>query len=210
MAVLGFRFCARAFSVAASGGHSSSLCAGLSLSRPLLLRSTGSRCAGSVAVAHGPSCSMACGIFPDQVLNPCPLHWQADSQPLRRQGSPKMSFLYMCVWRERERERKREREELLQNVNNWWTYIKDIWLFTALFCRLEIFKIKNWENIYVCIFFGLVSFLFLYFTLISFFFLFSFPAAGFLHFSGNSAYTNWPPVKELFRELHNIQKRAAE
>ena len=45
-----------------------------SLSRPLLLRSTGSRCAGSVVVAHGPSCSAACGIFPDQGSNPCPLH----------------------------------------------------------------------------------------------------------------------------------------
>ena len=74
--------------VAVSGGHSSSQCAGLSLSRPLLLRSTGSRHAGSVAVAHGPSRSAACGIFPDQGSNPCPLHWQADSQPLRHQGSP--------------------------------------------------------------------------------------------------------------------------
>ena len=74
--------------VAASGGHSSSRCAGLSLLWPLLLRSTGSRRAGSVIVAHGPSCSMACGIFPDQGSNPCPLHWQADSQPLRHQGSP--------------------------------------------------------------------------------------------------------------------------
>ena len=74
--------------VVASGGHSSSLCAGLSLSRPLLLQSTGSRRAGSVVVAHGPSCSAACGIFPDQGSNPCPLHWQADSQTLRHQGSP--------------------------------------------------------------------------------------------------------------------------
>ena len=74
--------------VAASGGHSSSRCAGLSLSQPLLLRSTSSRRAGSVVVAHGPSCSAACAIFPDQVSNPCPLHWQADSQPLRHQGSP--------------------------------------------------------------------------------------------------------------------------
>ena len=74
--------------VAASGGHSSSRCAGLSLSRPLLLRSTGSRCAGLVIVAHGPSCSVACGIFPDQGSNPCPLHWQADSQPLLHQVSP--------------------------------------------------------------------------------------------------------------------------
>ena len=73
--------------VAASGGHSSSRCAGLSLSWPLLLRSTGSRRAGAVVVAHRPSCSAACGIFPDQGSNPCPLHRQADSQPLCHQGS---------------------------------------------------------------------------------------------------------------------------
>ena len=79
--------------VVVSGGHSSSLCAGLSPSWPLLLRSTGSRCAGSVIVAHGPSCSAACGIFPDQGSNPCPLHWQADSQPLRHQGSPSHHIL---------------------------------------------------------------------------------------------------------------------
>ena len=39
--------------VVASGGHPSWRCAGLSLSWPLLLRSTGSRRAGSVIVAHG-------------------------------------------------------------------------------------------------------------------------------------------------------------
>ena len=70
------------------GGRSSSRCAGLSLSRPLPLWGTGSRRTGSVVVAHGPSCSAACGIFPDQGSNPCPLHWQADSQPLHHQGSP--------------------------------------------------------------------------------------------------------------------------
>ena len=75
--------------VVASGVHSSSRCVGLSLSRPLLLRSTGSRCAGSLIVAHGPSCSGPCGIFPDQGSNPCPLYWQADSQPLHHQGSPR-------------------------------------------------------------------------------------------------------------------------
>ena len=79
--------------VVASGGHSSSRCAGLSLSRPFPLRSTGSRRAGSAIVVHWPSCSAACGIFPDQGSNPCPLHWQADSQPLRHQGSPSDGFL---------------------------------------------------------------------------------------------------------------------
>ena len=78
--------------VAASGGHSSSWCAGLSPPRPLLLRSTGSRRAGSVIVAHGPSRFAACGTLPDQGSNPCPLHWQAHSQPPRHQGSPSLAF----------------------------------------------------------------------------------------------------------------------
>ena len=84
--------------VAASGGHSSSQCAGLSLSRPLLLRSTGSRRAGSVVVAHGPSCSAACGISPDQGSNPCPLHRQAGSEPLRHQGNPVYLILLFLLF----------------------------------------------------------------------------------------------------------------
>ena len=85
--------------VAASEGYSSLQCMGFSSWWLHLLRSTGSRCvgfcscgswasvvvahgfqrAGSVAVAHGPSRSAACGIFPDQGSNLCLLHWQADS-----------------------------------------------------------------------------------------------------------------------------------
>ena len=57
--------------VAASGDHSSSWCVGLSLLRPLLLQSTNSRHTGSVVVAHRPSHSTACGIFPDQGSNLC-------------------------------------------------------------------------------------------------------------------------------------------
>ena len=85
--MLGLRFCARAFSSCSERGPLF-----IAVRGPLLLRSTGSRCAGSVVVAHGPSCSAACGIFPDQGWNPCPLHWQADSQPLRHQGSPPPHF----------------------------------------------------------------------------------------------------------------------
>ena len=51
--------------------------------------------AGSVAVAHGLSCSLACEIFPDQGQNPRPLYWQADSYPLHYQGSPKLTELYI-------------------------------------------------------------------------------------------------------------------
>ena len=85
--------------VAASGGYSLLRYVGFSLRWLLMLWSTGSRCAGfsscgsglssygsqalgaqaSVVVAHGLSCSVACGIFPDQESNPRPLHWQADS-----------------------------------------------------------------------------------------------------------------------------------
>ncbi|XP_060144826.1 uroplakin-1a isoform X1 [Globicephala melas] len=58
----------------------------------LFTKSTGSGRAGSAAMAHGPSRSVACGIFPDQAMNPCPLHRQADSQPLRHQAPPKMFY----------------------------------------------------------------------------------------------------------------------
>ena len=94
--------------VVASGAYSSLKCTGFSLQWLLLLHSSGSRCtgfsgcgarapvvvarglwsAGSVVVGHGLSCSTACGIFPDQESNSCPLHWQADSYPLCHQGSP--------------------------------------------------------------------------------------------------------------------------
>ena len=95
MAVLGLRFCVRAFSSCGKWGPLFIAVHGPLLLRPLLLRSTGSRRAGSVIVAHGPSCSAACGIFPDQGSNRCALHWQADSQPLRHQGSP--PYFYCSV-----------------------------------------------------------------------------------------------------------------
>ena len=48
---------------------------------------------GSVVAAHRLGFSVACEIFPGQGLNLCPLHWQADSYPLRYQGSPNMVLL---------------------------------------------------------------------------------------------------------------------
>ena len=89
--------------------------------RGLLLLSTGSRRAGSAIVAHGPSRSTACGILPDQGSNPRPLHWQADSQPLRHQGSPQ-GCSYCC------------------DV----TYLLEMELFIALRFTMDLFKIfKN-------------------------------------------------------------------
>ena len=45
-------------------------CAGFSFSGTWALGHT-----GSVVMVHGFSCPEACGIFLDQGLNPCPLHW---------------------------------------------------------------------------------------------------------------------------------------
>ena len=92
MAVLGPRFCARAFS---SCGKRGPLL--IAVRGPLTIAaSPGSRRAGSAIVAHGPSRSAARGILPDQGSNPCALHWQADSQPPRHQGSPVGRLLDKC------------------------------------------------------------------------------------------------------------------
>ena len=89
MAVLGLRFCVRAFSSCGKWGPLFITVRGASHYHGL------SRRAGSVIVAHGLSCSVACGILPDQGPNPCPLHRQADSQPLRHQGSPAQVILWL-------------------------------------------------------------------------------------------------------------------
>ena len=76
--------------VVASGGHPSPRCAGLSPSRPLVAEH---RLQTRRLSNCGPraSCSAARGILPDQGSNPCSPHQQADSQPLRHQGSPHSS-----------------------------------------------------------------------------------------------------------------------
>ena len=55
---------------------------------------TGFSSCGSRALEHGSavvvsrlSCSVACGVFPDQGLNPHTMYWQVDSLPLDNQGS---------------------------------------------------------------------------------------------------------------------------
>ena len=82
--------------VVLSGGYSPLWCAGFSLRWLLLLRTRPLGPCVSVVVAHGLSCPVACGIFPDQGLNPCSLHWQVDSYPLYQQGSPRLNFCEPC------------------------------------------------------------------------------------------------------------------
>ena len=78
---LGLCSCAQAFSlVAGSRGYSfhcgawASHCGGFSCCGAWALGAQ-----ASVVVAHRLSCSIACGIFLEQGLNLCPLHWQVGS-----------------------------------------------------------------------------------------------------------------------------------
>ena len=48
---------------------------------------------GSTAVTHGLSCSVACGIFPDQGSNR-----QAYSLRLSHQGRSPLKNIYLCIW----------------------------------------------------------------------------------------------------------------
>ena len=93
LAVLGLRCWARAFSSCGERGL-------LFIAVRGLLITVASRCGAwalgvwaSVVVPRGLSGSAACGIFLDQGSNPCPLHWQAHSQPLHHPGSPERHFL---------------------------------------------------------------------------------------------------------------------
>ena len=61
----------------------------------LLFRPPGSRVWASAVVVLRRSCPTACGIFPDQGSNPCPLPWQVDSYPLDHQGSSTHPFLFL-------------------------------------------------------------------------------------------------------------------
>ena len=88
------------FLVAVSGGCSLSPCTGLSLWCLSRCRAQSLGPWASVAavltLSHcgtGLSCPMACGISPDQGLNPAPLHWQVDSTT----GSPGKSGIFLNV-----------------------------------------------------------------------------------------------------------------
>ena len=73
-----------------SCGAQASHCSDFYCCRAHILGHTGS----VVGVAAlGLNCPVACGIAPDQGLDPCPLLWQVDSSPLSHQGSPDWQIL---------------------------------------------------------------------------------------------------------------------
>ena len=92
MAVLGLCFCARAFSSCGKRGPLFiAVCGPLTIAASLAAEHRLSNCGSRAQPLRGS------GIFPDQGSNPCPLHWQADSQPLHHQGSPIASNSYVCI-----------------------------------------------------------------------------------------------------------------
>ena len=106
LAVRGLGSCVGFSPVAASRGTLLAV-PGFSLRGRLWLHSSGSRVpsfsscgswvSGSQALSRGSVVLVdgACGIFPGQGPNPGLLHWQADSSPLSRQGSPEITKVKM-------------------------------------------------------------------------------------------------------------------
>ena len=78
MAALGLPCCVLTFSSCGEWGYSQVVALGLLvvLTSLVWIRLCSP---GSVVVVHGLCCPSSCGIFPDQGLNTCPLHWQVDS-----------------------------------------------------------------------------------------------------------------------------------
>ena len=71
----------------------------ITVASPVVVR--GLQVRGLRSCGSGPGCSTACGILPDEGLNPCLLHWQSESSPLSHQGNPVLSWLlsfYQKSW----------------------------------------------------------------------------------------------------------------
>ncbi|XP_059878056.1 COX assembly mitochondrial protein homolog isoform X2 [Delphinus delphis] len=103
-------------------------------------------------MAHGPSHSTACGILPDRGTNPCPLHRQADSQPLRHQGSPVLHVLesYEQHLRHVEKDvlipkimREKARERCSEQVQDFTKCCKDSGILMVVKCRKENSALKE-------------------------------------------------------------------
>ena len=107
LAVLGLCCCMGFSLVVVSGGYSLVLVCGFLIAVASLVAELGLSgtqalviwLMGSRAQAQSLRCTRLvapwyCGVFPVQGSNPCLLHWQADSLPLRHQGSPPALFFF--------------------------------------------------------------------------------------------------------------------
>ena len=102
-------------------GARASHCRGLSVAEHRLQTRKLSSC------GSGLSCPVACGILPDQGSNPCPLHWQADSQPLRHQGSPVFWDFDWALFKSIDQFGKNKHHNNIVFSNSW------IWCSSLLF-----------------------------------------------------------------------------
>ena len=78
-AALGLRCCTQAFSSCGEQGLLFAAVRGLLIAVASLVAEHGLQARRSVVVVHEFSCSVTCGILPDQGSNSCPLHRQVDS-----------------------------------------------------------------------------------------------------------------------------------
>ena len=94
--MLGLRFCARAFSSCGKRGPLFIAVRGpLTIVASLVAEHRLQMCRLS---SCGSWAQLLCGMWDlPRPGNPCPLHWQADSQPLRHQGSPHIFFIHSSV-----------------------------------------------------------------------------------------------------------------
>lgn len=92
MAALSLWCCTQAFSYCSEWDYSLVVVLGLLIVvAPFVVECRLKDAPASAVASHRLSCHEACGIFSDQELNLCPLHWKVSSQPLNHQGSPKAS-----------------------------------------------------------------------------------------------------------------------
>ena len=97
MTVLDLCSCARFSPVVVSRGYSVVVVPRILIAVASLVAAPGLWSTGSITVVYGLSSSEACGIFLDQGLNPCLLHWQADSLPLSHEGSPQRQTVCLPI-----------------------------------------------------------------------------------------------------------------
>ena len=132
MAALGLGCCARAFSICGAQGL-------LSSCRVRASNYSASSCCSAwapgtwawVVVAHGLHCPLAGGIFPDQGLNPCPLHWQEILYHWATREA-QVAFLMKASWTAFWKAKKVKNENQKLSMEGFWRGWVDAWsLFEA-------------------------------------------------------------------------------
>ena len=70
-------------------------------------------------MVHGLSCSAACGIFPDQGSNPCPLHWDHGVLTTALPGKSQALLMFYAV-----------------NICSQFIFLRCTYIFLAIYCLI--------------------------------------------------------------------------